>query len=578
MRRSAFAALLAVGVVLAADPPFTFVVLGDRTGDAKPEVFRQILAEIVLLNPDYIFGTGDLIQGYTKTAARTQAQWDTIISLLRSTGVPFHLAPGNHDIFDPSSESIYSRRINKPFHSFKVKGSTFLFLDNTRWPVAESLPPAELKWLDAELTAAGKAKHLFVFMHRPYWRYALDAGRPEMLHEKFKAAGAAYVFTGHDHYYCTTQWDLVRYFQVGPSGSRLKVYDRPEAGAFQNYLVGRVSGDTVQFHVREPGRDRPLPVDTVTLQSIRAFTLAQDSAVTTDPLLLGYAGRASADRTVTIRNIVSRILTAKLTWRDSLTAWRVTPKQISVSINPGGHVIQDFRLSVPGPDSVYPLPGFSLPYDFAANKQTVIERSIAIRRSVRIGRAERAPVVDGSLDDPCWKTEATLRGFGDRSGRRAARDPVEVWVARDEGTLYIAGRCADARMDRLMATATDRDGPVSDDDHVSVLLDFDRNPDADSGECYQVSVNPLGAVADRRCWFEKGRSRRDYGWNGAWRSAAKREAGAWTFELACPLADFGKVGTTWGINCSRLQARDKGVSVWQVPFEYDPGSFGVLTQ
>lgn len=577
MKRLALAALIAAGVALAADPPFTFVVLGDRTGDARPEVFQRILAEIVLLNPDYIFGTGDLIQGYTKNAARTQAQWDTVISLLRSTGVPFQLAPGNHDIFDPSSESIYSRRVNKPFHSFKVKGSTFLFLDNTRWPAAESLPPAELKWLDTELAAARKVKHLFVFMHKPYWRYALDAGMPELLHRKFSAAGVDYVFTGHDHFYCTTSWDSIRYFQVGPSGSRLKVYDRPEAGAFQNYMFGRVSDDTVRLYVREPGRDRPLPVDTVTLQSVRAFKLAQDSAVLVEPLVLPDSGGVFAALSATVRAVSSRTLAAKLTWQDARTDWQVRPQEISVSIRPGGRVVQEFRLRIPDPDSVYPLPALSLPYEFADNRRTVIGRTLPVRRTARLARSARAPVVDGSLDDPCWSKAAALRGFGDRSGGRAANDPAEVWVARDEGTLYIAGRCADARLGSLVATVTDRDGRVSDDDHVNLLLDFDHHAGADSGEYYQVFVNPLGAVADRRCWFDKGKSRRDYKWNGTWLSAAKKEAGAWTFELACPLADFGKVGTTWGVNCSRFQARNKDVSIWQVPFEHDPGSFGLLT-
>ena len=189
VRRTALAViLLTVSLAGAANRPFTFAVLGDRTGSARPAVFRQILAEIALLNPDFILSTGDLIQGYTDAAA-TDAQWDTALSQLRSTGIPFYVAPGNHDISSDSVEPVYRKRVGPPARSFRYGNATFIMFDNSRWRTADDLPPASLRWLDRELSRARKSRHVFALMHRPYWRDALDRGRPELLHSKFRAAG-----------------------------------------------------------------------------------------------------------------------------------------------------------------------------------------------------------------------------------------------------------------------------------------------------------------------------------------------------------------------------------------------------
>jgi hypothetical protein len=576
--------LSAVAIASAGNEPFTFAVLGDRTGDARPEVFHQILAEIVLFNPDFIVCTGDLIQGYAGDAAATNAQWDTITGQLRSTGVPYFIAPGDHDISNAASESVFTKRIGRPAHTLKRGNSVFIFLDNSRWPVAESLPLTELRWLDKELAQARKYRHAFVLMHRPYWRYALDQGRSELLHEKFKASGIDYVFTGHDHFYCSHTWDSIHYFQVGPSGSRTKVYDDPGDGAFQNYLLCRVSGDTVTVFVREPGRNEPLPTDTVTYESIRALELAREQAFALDAVAVPYAGPVDASLPLTVRNVTAKAMTGKLTWHDSLTAWRITPREIAFSITPQGHIAQGFKFNLTNLDSLYPLPAFSMPYEYAPGKTTSITRSLPIRREAALVRATTKPVLDGRLTDSCWQAAPTLRTFGGRTGGSSPVEPTAVWIARDDSLLYVAARCTESGMAKLKTDVATRDGKVDQDDNLNIVLDFDRfspAPLEGKGEgkaYYEVFVNPAGTIADRKCWFESGESRKDYAWNGNWQVATGKGADYWTVEMSCPLSDFGNVGESWGVNASRFQSRTKEVAVWQVPFEHIPGSLGVLAK
>lgn len=576
--KTAVAAILcaAAAIVAAAGQPFTFVVLGDRTGSARPAVFKQILAEIVLLNPDFIVCTGDLIQGYADPAA-THAQWDTVLGQIRRTGVPYHVAPGNHDIADAASESVFSRRVGRPFHSLKHGNSTLLFVDNSRWRVAESLPKSQLRWLDRELAGSRKSRHTFVLMHRPYWRDALDKERPELLHSKFKAAGIDYVFTGHDHFYCTHTWDGIRYFQVGPSGSRLKVYEDPGAGGFQNYLFCRVSGDTVTVDVRVPGRSDPLPIDTVTWTDTRALDKALHKAVrvpTAEPI--GRGGEWTVS--VTLRNVTDRALNGELTWDDSLTSWRIDPRSMHYALIPDGRLTQEFRLELSDPESIYPAPRFFLPYEYRPGRRSDLGHRLQFRREATALRTSSRPVIDGLLDDACWRGAATLSAFGAGSGDASSLPPTQVWIGFDDSMLYVAAHCSESPGGGIVAAVRARDGRITDDDNLNLLL-MPEPPLArpDSQTCYQLVVNPLGNIADRRCRFRKGRNASDYSWNGNWKVAGLQARDGWTVELSCPLAELdADPGSTWGINACRFQARTRRKAVWQVPFEDESDGLGLL--
>jgi hypothetical protein len=567
--------LLLAGQALSAEQPFTFVVLGDRTGDARPRVFRQILAEVALLDPDLLVATGDLIEGYAADTAAVAAQWDSVLGDLSSTGVPFHLAPGNHDVSGPDGESLYRRHVGPLYHSLRYGSSQFIFVDNSR---ADSLSGAQMRWLNRELAAAKKAKHTFVFMHRPYWRVALEEEKPEPLHERFRAAGVDFVFTGHDHFYCSHVWDSVRYFQVGPSGSRLKDEHDPGAGAFQNYLVCRVNGDTVMVEVREPGRARPLPADTVTLASRQALAKAREQAVVI-PVLNHWREGRDWTITITLRNVTDSTLSGRLEWQDSATAWHVTPKSMAWSVSTSGLVSQSFKFALARPEVLHPLPRFSLPYAYLPGRTADLGRRLAVRRSETADLVTPAPVIDGRLDDPGWRDGPALTEFGSEDGGASPLGPTEVWVGWHDSLLYIAARCHDSLAAGLPPGVSARDGRVYEDDNLNLLLlpRHRLNP-ADSLTYYQVMVNPAGTIADRICRFEDGKTRKDYSWDGGWKVATEVTATGWTLEMSCPLKDLGAAeGGFWALNVCRFRARDRAIAVWQVPFEHQPDRFGTLS-
>jgi hypothetical protein len=223
----------------------------------------------------------------------------------------------------------------------------------------------------------------------------------------------------------------------------------------------------------------------------------------------------------------------------------------------------------------YPLPELLVPYEYSPGRTTGLRRRPSLRRAARFARVWRAPLVDGVVNDPCWSGPATLAGFGARDGGRPVVEPVAVWLAANDSLLCIAARCADPEPGRIKVSITERDGRVHEDDHLNFLLD----PHPDDSVYYQVFVNSAGTVADRVCVMRGTKSEKDYAWNATWRAAARRDRHGWSVELSCPLAELGASGSplAWGWNATRFRSRGKEVSVWQVPFEHDPATFGCVT-
>src|SRR5947208_821242 len=90
---------------------------------------------------------------------------------------------------------------------------------------------------------------------------------------------------------------------------------------------------------------------------------------------------------------------------------------------------------------------------------------------VKLPRFEKAPVIDGKLDDEVWTHAVVLKDFyqvqpGDNI---APSKPTEVLLGYDSKFLYIAFHCYD-EPDKVRATIPKRDN-VWNDDYVGILFD-----------------------------------------------------------------------------------------------------------
>jgi len=181
------------------------------------------------------------------------------------------------------------------------------------------------------------------------------------------------------------------------------------------------------------------------------------------------------------------------------------------------------------------------------------------------------PALDGRLDDPCWRS-APFVAFSSAEEKRPAR--TEFALARDDWGVYLAVRCFTPNPEKAVAECRTFDGLFAfnfKDDEIAVFFDTDR----DRASYYWFKVNPAGVRTDLFCNCDPDRS-----WNGAWKAATGKEAGAWTAELFFPFAGFsrGRLAGAWGFNIARRQNLGGGkivAAVW-TGHSRRPWTYGVL--
>ncbi|HRU06700.1 MAG TPA: sugar-binding protein, partial [Candidatus Brocadiia bacterium] len=166
-------------------------------------------------------------------------------------------------------------------------------------------------------------------------------------------------------------------------------------------------------------------------------------------------------------------------------------------------------------------------------------------------RAERAPKVDGALDDAVWKNALVAREFFLLGNGRStpSKTQTHVFFLWDDAYLYIGARCFDPKARELKAPARlDKpDGDIGWGDSLEFFLDTTGAGE----EAYQIAVDLAGNVWDAH---HKADDSIDQAWSSNAVAASGREDGAWTLEVALPLKSFGVktlAGRTWGLNAGR---------------------------
>lgn len=241
--------------------PLRFVVVGDRTGLARPCVFEQALKQVRLLQPDFVLSVGDLIEGYSDDHAEIDRQWAEVDGAIVQAGIPFVYTPGNHDIDNAVTMEAWDRRRGVRHYSFTYKGALFIILnteDNPQ-PMPERLARqfygliAAMK-ADPEKTQKGlidrlaqgtsnaseystlesahfdepqiafvrdtlkrhaQVKWTFVVMHKPAWKkeFHCFAEIQDLLHGRPHT-----VLAGHTHYFTHEIIDGADYINMATTG------------------------------------------------------------------------------------------------------------------------------------------------------------------------------------------------------------------------------------------------------------------------------------------------------------------------------------------------------------------------
>ncbi|HVZ49769.1 MAG TPA: DUF5916 domain-containing protein [Gemmatimonadaceae bacterium] len=177
--------------------------------------------------------------------------------------------------------------------------------------------------------------------------------------------------------------------------------------------------------------------------------------------------------------------------------------------------------------------------------------------------------LDGSLDEPVWRTAPAADGFiqSEPGTGQPATEATEVRVAFDATTLYIGAYLHDREPGRLITNDIKKDFTETDQDDFEVLLDtyLDRH----NGYLFLTNVD--GAKADRQVSGE-GREV-NASWDAVWDVRTRRVADGWTVEMAIPFRALRfnpSERATWGVNFSRRIRRKNEIDCWApIPREYN---------
>ncbi|MFC1490856.1 carbohydrate-binding family 9-like protein [Candidatus Latescibacterota bacterium] len=160
----------------------------------------------------------------------------------------------------------------------------------------------------------------------------------------------------------------------------------------------------------------------------------------------------------------------------------------------------------------------------------------------KIVKTGNAPLIDGIINDSCWKTAESISLTLIESGKKSAYQTT-VRAVYDSEYLYIGFECQDID---AASTITGKDSPVSEQEHISVYIDAG----CDSKTYAVIDIAPTGALYDSFILsYRDGESKKILpGWDceGILSAVSVNGGGAapgtkdrfWTVELALPFEEF----------------------------------------
>lgn len=202
---------------------------------------------------------------------------------------------------------------------------------------------------------------------------------------------------------------------------------------------------------------------------------------------------------------------------------------------------------------------------------------------------ERAPSIDGRLDEAVWQDAAILGGFIQRapSDGQPASEPTEVRVLFDDQSIYVGVWALDSDPDGIIPGERIRDYDVTNSD--AVVLIFDTYGDEQNGFVFGTTPAAIeydgqvanegegggfflggGSNAQRR--FQAGAGGGfNKNWDGSWLVATTQDGAGWYAEFEIPFNTlrYGAGDSGWGFNVERRIRRFNEDSHWAaIPREF----------
>ncbi len=198
------------------------------------------------------------------------------------------------------------------------------------------------------------------------------------------------------------------------------------------------------------------------------------------------------------------------------------------------------------------------------------------------------PIIDGRLDDDCWKSSAKIEDFvfGDGSGNPI--EPTFAYIIYDGRGLYIGIVCHESNMENISISVTERDKWLWDDDNVQIFID--PSPDSEA-DYYHITITPIGTIFDNeisgvepeRRIHKQSKLGEKWSFEGVVRTDIRDNL--WTIEMSIYFSSFMRPkpieSAMWRFNLYRMEQRLDEYTYWSPVFTMEqwphfPKYFGKL--
>lgn len=254
---------------------FQFVVVSDRTGGHRANIFSKAVEQINLLQPEFVLSVGDLIEGYTEKRDELERDWQEFNSYVSKLQMPFFYVPGNHDVTNPVQTGYWNEQFGRTYYHFVYRNVLFLMLnteDGLNGKKGTFLSPAQAEYVRRILAENKNVRWTVVCLHKPVWTgpdAADDVGWPEIEKALCEGDRPFTVFCGHVHRYEKFVRNGRNYYQLATTGGGSKLRGE-QYGEFDQVawvtmkkngpvianlcLDGILSENLTRPSVNEPGR------------------------------------------------------------------------------------------------------------------------------------------------------------------------------------------------------------------------------------------------------------------------------------------------------------------------------------
>ena len=189
------------------------------------------------------------------------------------------------------------------------------------------------------------------------------------------------------------------------------------------------------------------------------------------------------------------------------------------------------------------------------------------------------PVLDGKLDDACWKTAQSAYPFIEYKFKCLAHNQTHAYAAYSAKNLYIGFMCEEESIENIKCKETSHDGRVFSDDCIEIFIDTGGKEKS----YFHLALNTGGTKYENQCVISNGTTTYDKSWNPFWHAKTFIGDSFWSAEICIPLRELrvGRIrdGRSWRINFNRERyAGEKEYSSWSCTYGrfHTPKRFGTI--